>query len=276
MPNVRLAGKAHVTPFRKLALGTWRTAYDPSIYGTLRLRVDRAVEYIERFRARHGKKLTITHLVAKAVGLALRECPDANAVLRFNRIYLRSSVDVSILVLMEEDGKKDLSSAKITEIDRKSLLEIVTELDERAARIRARKDAELEKTRQSMRLVPSWLIHRFLKTLSFFMYALNLDLRWAGIPRDAFGGVIITSVGSLGLQTAFVPLVPYTRVPIFVAPGTVTREPVVVGDRIEIGHVLDINVTLDHRIIDGGHAADLSRTVRRVLENPFEELDPVD
>jgi len=275
MGNVKLAGKAKISPFRKLALGTWETAYDPSIYGTLRVRADALLDYIEKFRVKYGKKLTVTHLVAKAVGVALKETPDANAILRFNKIYLRKNVDVSLLVLMEHDGKKDLSAAKVDDIDTKSLQEIVTEIEARAEKIRARKDKELEQTRQSMQLVPAFFINRFLKILSFLLYTLNLNLKWLGMPKDPFGGAIITSIGSLGLQTGYVPIVPYTRVPIYIAPGAISREAVVEGDTIVIGHMLDVNVTFDHRIIDGAHAADLGAAVRRVLSNPEAELDPV-
>ena len=275
MPNVELVGREPATAFRKIALGTWQTAYDPSIYGTLRLRMDKALDYIEKFRAKYGKKLTITHLVAKAVGLALRACPDANGLLRWNSIYRRKTVDVSILVVMEVDGKADLSSAKIMSIDEKPLVEIVGELEERAARIRARKDKELEKTRQSMKLVPSPFMNAFLKILSFLIYTLNLNLKWAGIPKDPFGGAVVTSIGSIGLDIGYVPLVPYTRVPIFIAPGRVQLEPVVENGELAVGQVMNVNATFDHRLIDGAHASVLAGTVRKVLEDPFEHLDPV-
>ena len=51
-----------------------------------------------------------------------------------------------------------------------------------------------------------------LKITSFLSYTFNLDLRWAGIPRDPFGSAMVTNVGSIGLPTALVPLVPYSRV----------------------------------------------------------------
>jgi pyruvate dehydrogenase E2 component (dihydrolipoamide acetyltransferase) len=275
MSNVELHPRAQVSPFRKLALGTWRTTYDPSIYGTMRVRADQLLDYITRFRAATGHKLTATHVVAWAIGKALRACPEANAILRWNHIYPRKDVDVSILVLMEDGGRKDLSSAKIKSIDQKSLAEVIAELADKAQKIRSRQDQELEGTRRTMGLVPSFLIYYLLNFLSFLMYSLNLDLRRFGLPKDAFGSAVVTSIGSIGLQTAYVPLVPYTRVPIFVAPGEIKREPVVEGDRIVIGHTLDVNVTFDHRIIDGGHAADLARTVRRALEDPFAVLDKI-
>ena len=63
MPNVELELQRNLSPFRKIALGTWQTAYDPSIYGGMRFRMDRALEYIERFREHYGKKGTVDLLV---------------------------------------------------------------------------------------------------------------------------------------------------------------------------------------------------------------------
>ena len=131
MPNLSLVKMKGLSPFRKIALGTWRTAYDPSIYGTLVLRMDRALDYIERFRARTGRHLTVSHLMAKASAMALQACPEANAVLRWNRIYLRQRIGVFFQVLMtdEGEGKADLSGATLYDLERKSLLEIVDEFE---------------------------------------------------------------------------------------------------------------------------------------------------
>ena len=38
MPNLELVRKDDVSSFRKIAIGPWRTAYDPSVYGTMELR----------------------------------------------------------------------------------------------------------------------------------------------------------------------------------------------------------------------------------------------
>ena len=35
MPNIELTKKTDISPFRKIALGTWQDAYDPSIYGSM-------------------------------------------------------------------------------------------------------------------------------------------------------------------------------------------------------------------------------------------------
>ena len=120
------------------------------------------------------------------------------------------------------------------------------------------------------------LMNVFLKLLSFFMYTLNLDLSRFGMPKDAFGSATITNVGSLGLETAYVPLVPYTRVPIFVAPGAVMDAPVVEDGKVVPGKLMNVNASFDHRFIDGYHAMVLAQTVREVLGDPWTHLDTLE
>lgn len=102
MAHLDLVPKGELSSFRKIAIGTWKTTYDPSVYGTLSVRMEKALQYVERFREKTGVRLTVTHLVVKAVAEALRRCPDANAVLRFNKIYLRKTVCVSVLVVQTD------------------------------------------------------------------------------------------------------------------------------------------------------------------------------
>jgi pyruvate dehydrogenase E2 component (dihydrolipoamide acetyltransferase) len=275
MPNVLAHHKKSLSPFRRIAIGTWEKTYDPSVYGTLEVRMDEAAKYLEAYREKTGRRLTYTHLITKAIARAFREVPDANSFIRLNRIYQRKQVDVFLQVVLtdEETGETDLSGAKIENADELPLHEIVDRLQKKAERIRARKDKELEKTRSSFRFIPSLFLNLVLKVLSFVLYTLNWDMRWAGLPKDSFGSVMLTSIGSLGLDQAYVPLVPYSHCPMVVAAGRVREIPWVVDGEIKPCLVVNLNTTFDHRIIDGAQAASLCRVARRVLEHPFEELD---
>ena len=276
MAHLELIPKENVSSFRKLAIGSWKTAYDPTVYGTMTLRMDKALAYIEAFRQKTGIRLTVTHLLAKAMAEALRRCPDANAILRFNRIYLRKRITISTLVVQTDGGKVDLTSAKIDDAEQKSLREIAAELEAAVQKVRQRKDEMLEKGKGTIHKMPYAFLNFFTWLISFFMYTLNWDMTWAGMPRDAFGSAIITNVGSLGLDTAFVPLVPYTRVPIFIAPGAIKDAPVVENGKVVAGKLMNVNASFDHRFIDGFHASILANTFREMLENPFEHFDKLD
>jgi pyruvate/2-oxoglutarate dehydrogenase complex dihydrolipoamide acyltransferase (E2) component len=275
VPNLELVRKDDVSSFRKIAIGTWRTAYDPSVYGTMELRMDEAVRYIAAFREKTGKKLTVSHLIAKAAAMVLKECPDANAILRWNRVYLRKRIGVFFQVVMTDEGahKVDLSGATLYDVEGKSLVEIYDEFNAKVESVRARKDPALEKTRQTFLGIPYFALGAVLRLISFLSYTLNLDLRRFGIPQDPFGSIMITNIGSLGLDTAYVPLVPYSRVPILIATGAVKDVPVVEAGNIVPGKIMRVNATFDHRFIDGFHASVMSRVLRQWIEHPFEHYD---
>jgi len=275
MSNLDLVRKDDVSSFRKIAIGTWRTAYDPSVYGTLDLKMDEAMRYIAEFRERTGRRLTVSHLMAKTMAAVFQECPDANAILRFNRVYLRKTVGIFFQVAMTDEGmsKADLSGATLYEVEKKSLVQLCDEFDAKVAKVRARKDEALEKTRATFLGIPYFALNFALKAISFFLFTLNLDLRWAGVAKDPFGSAMITNIGSLGLDQAYAPLVPYSRVPILVATGAVRERPVVEDVQVVVRKMMSVNATFDHRIIDGFHASVMSRVMREWIEHPYEHFD---
>jgi len=281
MPNLRLKKKDNLSSFRKIAIGTWKTAYDPSVYGTLRLRADKVLAYIEEFRHRTGKRLTLSHVMAKATAITLSEMPDANAILRFNRIYLREDIGVFFQVAMEDQktGEIDLSGATVFDAHKKTLVEIVDEFQAKVDKVKSGKDKELEGTRSTFKSIPYFLLNTITSVLGTLLYTFNLDLRFAGVPRDAFGSAMVTNIGSLGLEEGYVPLVPYSRVPLLLAVGTIQKEAVVEvvdgADTLVPGQVLRVFATFDHRVLDGMHASKMAKTLKRLFSDPVLGFGPL-
>jgi len=279
MPNTSLTLKRDVSSFRMIAIGTWKTTKDPTVYGNLAIDVEPVLAYIDDFREKTGKRLTLTHLMAKAVGLTLAEMPDANAILRFNRIYLRKDVDVFFQVMMKdpETGQIDLSGLTIRHADQKSVPDIVDEFRRVADRVRKGKDEEKEQTRKTFKKLPGFAVGWILDIISLLLYTFNLDLSSMGLPRDPFGSVMVTNIGSLGLEEAYVPLVPYSKVPLLLAMGGVKKEAVVneETDAIEVRRMMRIFATFDHRILDGAHAAKMAGTLKKIFANPYDHFGAV-
>jgi pyruvate dehydrogenase E2 component (dihydrolipoamide acetyltransferase) len=243
----------------------------------MELHMDEAMRYLAEFRERTGKRLTVSHMMAKAVAMALKEMPDANAILRWNRVYLRKRIGVFFQVVMTDEGagKVDLSGATLYDVEQKSLAQLCDEFQAKVDLVRARKDPALEKTRKTFLSVPYFILNFLFKLISFFSYTLNLDLSRLGIPKDPFGSVMVTNIGSLGLDVAYVPLVPYSRVPILLAVGAVRDEAIVRDGALAVGKIMRVNATFDHRFIDGFHAAVMSRVLRQWLEHPYDHFDKI-
>ena len=256
-------------PLRRLALGAYKSPYDPSAYASVEVRMERALAYVEAFRSGTGQRLTVTHLVAKAAADALRRYPEANVLLRWNRPWGRARVGVCVLVVQPENlGRVDLTTATIPDADALSLQGFAAAMEERVQNVRHRRDAVIERGKRRSYRVPGLLMNTALRVLSFVWYTLNVDLAWLGMPRDPFGSVAVSNVGSLGLERAWLAMVPYTRVALYLAPGAVRDEPVLEGEALVPGNLMTLTCTFDARLLDPELAARVLRHIRVTLEDP--------
>jgi len=260
------------TSWRRLALGTWSAPDNPTVYGTIEVDMTESLALIERLRASDGIHVTVTHLVAKALALGLRDHPDGNGLIIGKRLYKRDEVDIFCQVA-SEDGR-DLSGVKLLGVDGMPLRDIANKLNSRVAQLRARKDREVEKSKESLARIPDWLLGPAMRAVGFLTYDLGLDLSRFGIAYDQFGSAMVTSIGSIdaGLGLALAPLVPFSHVPIVVLVNNIQRRPAVVGEQILIRPMLTLGCTFDHRFIDGVTGARIASTLRRALAHPLERL----
>lgn len=263
-----------LSSWRKIALGTWNKGGDPSVYGVLEVNAEKILARQKSWTARTGEKApTLTAVVAKATAMTLHKYPQMNALVRFGRIYNRKNVALFLQTAVDDAGK-DLSGVVIPEAEDKSLQQILNELQAKSKAIREDKDPNFKQAKNTFSLVPITLVKYVLNFLSFMLYTLNIDMRWAGLPKDPFGSVMITSIGSIGLEEAFAPLVPYSRVPLLLAVGALRDKPTVLDGKVVVAPLFKICVTFDHRIIDGLYAAKMVKMFRGLLETD-EGLDQV-
>jgi len=252
--------------WRKLAGSTWGRPMDPQFFGDLEMDASALVHYVDEIRRDAGVHLTITHLVGRAVAHGLTAVPELQIRLARGREYKRESVDVFFIVAAE--GGQELTGVKICDADRKSAVEISEELTRRCSAIEAGADPELGRAKTMLTRVPPGALRYLLRTAAWLTSDLNLDLTRLGMPRQAFGGAMITSVGGWGITRAYSPLAAYYRVPLLVLVGAVRPQPMAVADEVVVRPMLTLTATFDHRYADGFHAAKFSRAVREYCENP--------
>ncbi len=259
-----------MTTRRKLAIATWDAPREGNIYGKLTVEADRAMAWLEEHRQKTGEKVTVTHLVGKAVALALKKEPTLNGRIAWGSYVPHPTVDIAYLVAME-DGS-DLAKVKICDMDQKPLAAIARELRERAGKVRKGQDDAFEKSKGIIRLLPTWLLKPILSFSGWLTGALGVNLPGLGLEAFPFGSAVITSVGMMGLDEGFAPPTPFANVPLLVLVGAVREVPVVRDGQIVAAKQLTITATIDHRFIDGFQGAVLAKAVRDVFARP-EQLD---
>jgi pyruvate dehydrogenase E2 component (dihydrolipoamide acetyltransferase) len=94
------------------------------------------------------------------------------------------------------------------------------------------------------------------------------EARTGKVSREDLGGssFTVTSLGKAGGLLA-TPVVNLPEVGILYIPQ-MKKRPIVVGDEIKIGHVMDLSLSFDHRIVDGHLGATFTQTVIELLTEP--------
>jgi pyruvate/2-oxoglutarate dehydrogenase complex dihydrolipoamide acyltransferase (E2) component len=256
---------------RKLAIATWSNPSEGNIYGKLTLDATEALAYIDHLRQTTGEKVTITHLVGKACGEALKKAPTLNGFIRFGTFIPHESIDIAFLVALEEG--KNLAKAKVSCVDQKSVADIARELGELARKLHGGKDAQFKKSQGPVALLPTWLLRPMLWTTGFLTSAIGVSVPPFGLEAFPFGSCIVTSVGMLGLDEGYAPPTPFARVPVYVLVGAVRDMPAAVDGQLVIRKQLTITATIDHRFVDGYQAGVLAQVIRDIFENPWKQLE---
>jgi pyruvate dehydrogenase E2 component (dihydrolipoamide acetyltransferase) len=256
-----------MTTRRKLAIATWSGPHEPNIYGKLTLDAGPALAYIAQVRAETGEKVTMTHMVGRACGLALAQAPTLNGRIVWGKYVPFDTVDLAFLVALEEG--KDLAAAKVEHVDQKSVVEIARELRERAEKLRAGRDEEFEKSKGLLRVMPTWIIRPLVAFFGWLAGGVGVNLPAIGLKRFPFGSCIVTSVGMFGLDEGFAPPTPFARVPVYVLVGAVGERPAVVDGQVVAQPQVTLTATIDHRFIDGFQGGVLARVVREYFADPW-------
>ncbi len=264
--------------FRKIAFGTWKTAKDPTVYGNMDIDMAPVQAFALKYGAEHGVKISPTHLVGYIAARCFVKRPEINGMLRRGKVSLRKHVAIFFQVNVPGSGgdkvaKASLSGVTLHKAEDMSLADIAKRLSRDATHVKERKDPAFNRTFNLVKKLPWWAVKHFLDLTTWLLYELNLDLSKFGLPRDPFGSLMITNVGGLGIDQAWAPLCPYTRVPLLLTLGAITQRAWVVDGQIVPRPVMSIGVTFDHRLIDGVHAAQLAGEFKRMFADPEQYLN---
>lgn len=256
--------KQRLVGWRKIANAVWDAPNDPQIYGALDLDAAPALRFIAAARAR-GHHVTATHLVGRAIARALVEVPDLNVRIVGDHAIARESVDVFFITSVR---RRDLTGVKIVGVDAKSAIAVGVELDEQSRKLKSGNDREFARTKRITDALPRPLLRRVLRFGSWLVGVRARKLAAFGLMPSPFGSAMVSSVGMLGLPTGFSPLAWMYRVPLLVLVGEIVDRPVARDGRVEVGPVLPITATIDHRYVDGAQIAEALGAFRAYLAEP--------
>ena len=88
------------------------------------------------------------------------------------------------------------------------------------------------------------------------------------MKANAFGHVVLTNVGPLGLELGFAPIPSPLHCIIVACTGKISKKPVVIDDKIVIRDIMSTVYTCDHRYGDAALLSQFTKIIKDMYEDP--------
>lgn len=267
--------------WRKIAMASWRPRTDPTISATMNIEATGLLNYIDDVKAATGQHVTPMHLVGRAAAKVFEALPGLNGRIVFGSFLPSPTIDCFFVVSLRTDPvtgaqavSTDLSGAVVRRVDEKPPWVIAKELADRASMIRHDQDPEFKRTKSMVKGLPPLLLRPLMDAVGFVTEGLQLPLSFMGLEARPYGSIVVSNIGTYGLDSAFAPVPPFVRVPFTIVIGAIGDKVLAEDGQAVIRPVLPLSVCLDHRFVDGYQAATMARVFRQYLADPA-AMDPV-
>ena len=257
--------------WRRMAAAIYAKPIDGKVSGIYDLDMTEVNKAIERWNAEYNSNIKVMHVMMSALGRILSEyAPELNCYMQWGAVVQRPDVTVSTAVLVG----KDLTTVKIKDADLKTVLELSNETIQFVKERRKGKDDKVIAKRHTLSQIP-WPIRGWVfRLLRWLVYDVGINVPGAGISTDMFGSVLVSNIGSLGIDYGIPALMPASNLSFVQAIGFVKDKPVVKNGEIVIQSTLPISATFDHRVVDGVHVSKYLEGLKFYFENPDELMKP--
>lgn len=267
--------------WRKIAMATWRPRKDPIIWATIEIEASRLLDYIGEVRDATGQHVTPVDLVGRAAGKVFEALPGLNGRVVFGVFLPSPTIDCFFVVSLRTDpvagveaAGTDLSGTVVRRVDEKPPWVIAKELADRATRIRHDQDPQFKQAKVMVKGLPPLLLRPVLDAIGFVTESLQLPIPFLGLNARPYGSVLVSNVGTYGLDSAAAPWPTFCHVPLGILIGAVSDKVLARDGQCVIRPVLPLTVGVDHRFVDGYQAATMARVFREYLADPA-AFDPV-
>jgi uncharacterized protein YneF (UPF0154 family) len=157
------------SPKMKAFISMWTHPSDPQIYGTMKMNITRATEYLKEYSQKTGVKVGFTVYMTKVFSKMLEKYPQINGNVIFGKFVPKSTIDISVMVSTEGGVETDMITVK--NCDKLSLEEISKKLQEKKQAY----DNNLDKTHNRRLFVAKFLptLYVFINEIFTFYFVLK-------------------------------------------------------------------------------------------------------
>jgi chloramphenicol O-acetyltransferase len=253
-PTMARSRHVDIRPFpsnRRLVTAALRAGrHAVPMHGLLEVDVTEA----NRLLGEHDPPMSFTAFVVAAVGRSVASHPEVHAYRNWRgQLVVHRHVDVSTIVeITTPEGPFPLPHT-LRNSDIRDVADLSTELR------RAKERPLGQDHRRFTQLLP--IVLRVPGAIRVMYTLISRSVRL----RQRTGTVAVTAVGMFADGGGFA-IAPLALMSLQIVVGGITEQPRVVDGHVDIRSVLDLTVSIDHNVVDGGPAARFGADLRHQLE----------
>ncbi len=264
-----------LTPINCLMPFIMRNRSDALNYFADCIEIDEAEALIRKLREQGYKNIGMLHVILAAYVRVVSQRPALNRFISGQRVFSRHSIDINMAV------KKELSlNAPDTMIKARFLpTDTLTDIYEKFNRLveennNMESSSDFDGVVTFLMNLPRFILRGVVRLLFWLDYhgwlpKLLLDV------SPFHGSMIITSMGSLGIQPIYHHIYDFGNLPIFISYGARRTQLIYDSEgNVKKKHFVDLKVVTDERIVDGYYYASAFKMLKKIMKNPDQLLTP--
>ena len=209
------------------------------------------------------------HVLLAAYLRMTTQFPAVNRFVSGQKIYSRNGFEVVMVVKKSMSSDSPDTCIKVYLDPTDTVDDVYRKFNEVVQSVVGQEEnSSFDKLAKIINYIPGLLLRWTVKFLNFLDY-FGLLPRFLTKLSPFHGSLIVTSMGSLGIQPVYHHIYDFGNLPVFIAYGKkrTVHSPDAEGN-VSTSRIIDIKVVLDERICDGFYFASAFKTLKRYVENP--------
>ena len=230
--------------------------------------MSKAIAYVKELNEGQSEiHYTLTHVLGMGTAWGLWKMRRDVGRLSWGRF--RHQKKVGITILCEVDGGKDLVPCTFYNAHEMTIKEFAEAINAKVARAKAKKD-EIHNAQTGMfNFIPSFIAQPLMFICSYIALAVGCNVSCLSLRNDAFGHIILTNIGTLGLTRGYAPLCPVMHGMGLICAGKIEKRPICDDEgNIVVADMSSIVGTGDHRYGDAVIWKPFFKSFRGFIEDP--------
>ncbi len=256
-----------LSSFQKFSTYIWEPPYSSETWVRVTLPYS-MIEAILKCQKLKKQPTTLTVVITTLIGRAIIKHAELSRYIKGKKIVQSKDIGVFLTTYFKSNSENwDVNGIRINDSHQKSISQVTAEIKKKSRDIKHGHDKQVRRFVCLINRCPHIVLSILIPFIRWCVFRLGFRTERLGLPGNRFGSIIITPLHEFGIETAKIPLHHFSNASFVVAICKPYWQMTESGKQKQ----LPLDITLDHRVIDGKVSAIILKTMLAELAQMAKE-----